>query len=417
MELHRYKSLKRETSIRILALQPCTDYDAELRCDLVYSDRDAILQGTDRVPYYEPVSYVWGSHPVFSHTLITGDGCLIQVTPNVDEILRVLRKPTRTRYLWIDAVCLNQDNLAEKAKQVPLIGLIFSQGKKTHIYLNCAQSLERPLRILKCLDNPNGLQNRVPSFIDSNLREIADSVSNVLQNPWFSRRWILQEVALSRHAVVRSKHYSISWEVLKFSIRKFASLMQERDVHLSSPVHDAINVVLSLADAFQDVNSLFMNFYKTECSIPVDRIYSLYGLVDKERHLLPPVDYNLLPYELCINLAVSIAREGSIGALFDGLTFFGNLRNLDPILPSWIPAWCRQPRPGSVESTQLALPRSLNDSSTASFLGSIWHISDDFTSVRKRFPATPIRSFHDFEVIMQNINDFVSPVQDMTHSL
>lgn len=417
MELYKYEPLTNETSIRILALQPCLSYDAELRCDLVHSDRDTIPQGTAQVPHYEPVSYVWGSDPAFSHTLITTDELRIPITANVDEILRVLRKPTKTRFLWIDAICLNQNDLAEKAEQVPLMGMIFSQGRKTHIYLSCAQSLERPLRILRCFDNPRGVRESVPIFIASNLREAANSVSGMLLNPWFTRRWVLQEAAFSRHADIRSRHYSISWEVLQSSVRGFAALMYARHVHLLDPVHEAINMVTSLAQPFQDVDQLLKIFYKTECSMAVDRIYSLYGLVGKERHLLPPVDYNLRPDELCVKLAVHMTREGSIEAFFDSLIFFGNLHNLDPILPSWAPAWCIQPRPSSVELVQPALRRPINNANTASFLGSIWHIRDDFASVRERFPATPIRSFHDFEMIMHNLNGFVSPAQEMMYKV
>ncbi|KAH8732085.1 heterokaryon incompatibility, partial [Phaeosphaeriaceae sp. PMI808] len=97
-----------------------------------------MLRGDARATYYEPVSYVWGEHPEFSHklhVLVDGSKRTLAVTGNVDEMLRYLRKSMKRRHLWVDAICLNQNDPAEKAIQVPLMGEIYAQGTKMHICL------------------------------------------------------------------------------------------------------------------------------------------------------------------------------------------------------------------------------------------------------------------------------------------
>jgi hypothetical protein len=53
----------------------------------------------------------------------------------VKDMLLQLRRPHKHRYLWIDAICLNQKDGDEKAQQIPLMGEIYSQADKLHIWL------------------------------------------------------------------------------------------------------------------------------------------------------------------------------------------------------------------------------------------------------------------------------------------
>jgi hypothetical protein len=51
-------------------------------------------------------------------------------------MLRHLRKASKSRYLWMDAICLNQADNDKKAAQVQLMGEVYIQAKKVQIWLD-----------------------------------------------------------------------------------------------------------------------------------------------------------------------------------------------------------------------------------------------------------------------------------------
>ena len=103
----------------------------------------------ENAPPYDALSYTWGDHraPSF-HTISPGqsrrrlpifcDGRVLFVTANLHEWLLRLRSmgyghPTcngivRQKYIWIDAVCINQGDLAERSSQVSMMGKIYKSA-------------------------------------------------------------------------------------------------------------------------------------------------------------------------------------------------------------------------------------------------------------------------------------------------
>lgn len=67
----------------------------------------------DETPEYEALSYVWG--PTSPAERMVLDGKEINITPNLASALRQLRWPSSKRLLWVDALCINQGDLEEKA--------------------------------------------------------------------------------------------------------------------------------------------------------------------------------------------------------------------------------------------------------------------------------------------------------------
>ncbi|CAG9998548.1 unnamed protein product [Clonostachys byssicola] len=103
--------------IRLFALEPAQ------------TDEEAIVGHLQTVPLgsapaYEALSYKWGK-PVYSEPVTIG-GHTVLVTPNLAVALRGLRHQDRQRVLWIDALCINQESLRERAQQVSLMKEIYS---------------------------------------------------------------------------------------------------------------------------------------------------------------------------------------------------------------------------------------------------------------------------------------------------
>ena len=96
------------------------------RCTLVaYPSR--------RNPPYEAISYTWGaSKPAFP---IEDDNQQLLVIRSIAEVIRYRQSVFKARFLWIDTICINQENYDEKSHQLPLMRDIYNKASKVYIWL------------------------------------------------------------------------------------------------------------------------------------------------------------------------------------------------------------------------------------------------------------------------------------------
>ena len=111
--------------MRLLQLQPGS-FEDEIRVGL----STVSLQES---PTDEALSYVWGTQAVTRFVTVCGN--TFQVTVNLEVALRRLRLTDQPRTLWIDALCINQQDMAERSAQVKMMGAIYSQSSKTLLWL------------------------------------------------------------------------------------------------------------------------------------------------------------------------------------------------------------------------------------------------------------------------------------------
>lgn len=83
-------------------------------------------------------------------------GSQFLVTASLYEALSYLRYPDRTRTLWIDAVCINQDDIEERAAQVAIMRLIYTQADRVIIWLGVDDDLT-PTAIGRLCDSATSL--------------------------------------------------------------------------------------------------------------------------------------------------------------------------------------------------------------------------------------------------------------------
>jgi hypothetical protein len=104
--------------IRLMRLLPGDAAD-EIACDLF----DYQPQGAQSVAY-EALSYVWGDSALVRR--ITVNGCCLNITASLDIALRRLRRQNSDRLLWVDAICINQTDLTERATQVERMAVVYA---------------------------------------------------------------------------------------------------------------------------------------------------------------------------------------------------------------------------------------------------------------------------------------------------
>lgn len=127
-------------SIRVLDIQAAEAEDGPISGHLGVVD----LEGSHN---FTSLSYVWGvPNP---QTLISCNGIDIEVTPNCHSALQHLRKKLGNFTIWVDAICINQDDSSEKSQQIPLMGEIYSKSTAVYIWLGKGdQASNRAMRYL-----------------------------------------------------------------------------------------------------------------------------------------------------------------------------------------------------------------------------------------------------------------------------
>ncbi|KEZ38923.1 hypothetical protein SAPIO_CDS10258 [Scedosporium apiospermum] len=199
-EPYRYEPLPSPRSIRLVILRPALTFQHPLRCSLR-------VVSLDEPPTYEALSYVWGS-PQGTRP-IRCNGREILVTPNCEDALRNLRIAHRPRALWIDAICIDQESMAEKSVQVPLMGDIYRLAKQAIVWLGpSVDGLSGTLMRLNLIGkihfemSTDPLSERKKRRANKILpRGEVDRICRICSNEWFQRIWTFQEFMLSSHVV------------------------------------------------------------------------------------------------------------------------------------------------------------------------------------------------------------------------
>jgi hypothetical protein len=123
-----YQELDQERKeIRLLVLLKA-QLDEPIYCRLQHTYLDA-----DPTPPYETISYVWGDRTVTELIAVNDHG--LKVPASARRVLQRFRLPDKDRVLWIDAVCINQQDIAERGRQVALMAQIYSKPTRGLVWL------------------------------------------------------------------------------------------------------------------------------------------------------------------------------------------------------------------------------------------------------------------------------------------
>jgi Heterokaryon incompatibility protein (HET) len=169
----------------------------------------------DDLPTYEALSYTWGDITVTN--TISCNGLLLRVHSNAWHALIDLRQDNDSRMLWIDAICINQQDNAEKSVQIQLMRQIYSRANQVPIWIKPVTVditlAFSTLSSLSALLETENTADRLTSFTAAGLssrglpdakNEIWKALDALLWSPWFSRIWIIQEISLAREAFLVS---------------------------------------------------------------------------------------------------------------------------------------------------------------------------------------------------------------------
>jgi hypothetical protein len=105
-------------TIRLIEVLPGTGPDM-ISCKL------HLLKLQDSSPPYTALCYMWGNSEFTRQISINGE--MLKVGENLWQWLRQTRELSNLELFWIDAICINQDNITERNHQLPLVKDIYSK--------------------------------------------------------------------------------------------------------------------------------------------------------------------------------------------------------------------------------------------------------------------------------------------------
>ncbi|KAK3669770.1 hypothetical protein LTR78_010343 [Recurvomyces mirabilis] len=241
---YSYNKLQNRQWSRIVRLWPAPERQVDIDCEIIelpslkrsttQSDADptsnvpATGQATKVIkglPGYDALSWYWGENKKDRHIRIhvADEAREFPLSQHLYDALHSLRDKYKSRYLWVDSLCIDQDNVEERNQQVPRMSEIYGDADNVCIWLGVAtaESTEA-LRFVK-----NEL--KIPWKLGEVWRSARHHGSwvallELMKRDWFSRRWVVQEVALAKKATIHCGRNWVRWSDFETAVSIFVEL-------------------------------------------------------------------------------------------------------------------------------------------------------------------------------------------------
>lgn len=277
-------------SIRLLYLEPGSG-SHRIECE------SESVQFADK-PSYNALSYTWGDAQ--RTKLITVSGKKMRITENLWNALQSMRHPTERQTLWVDAICINQNDVEEKNQQVPLMAFTYSRAKEVWVWLGHHKP-PRWVEQSKPAEWPEGWAvDHAQKYWGSSMYWIY----RLVHQEYWKRAWIVQEIGMASNIRIYFGRQSLPWSEMV----KLVELYNRK-------VYDpAVRHVLKLEklrlSKYKDGQafslSRLLNSFKDDfSSVKHDKIYAFLSMAEHFSDHLIPVDYLRSPYDVYEDLVIA----------------------------------------------------------------------------------------------------------------
>jgi hypothetical protein len=286
--LYRAKPV-RNGQIRTLMLQAGQDPDP-IKCTLkVDSLKDK--------PLFRALSYTWG--PPDETREISLDNVAVPVRENLWQALLHLRYPSTDRTLWVDAVCIDQNNDKERSVQVQQMYNVYATAEDVLVWLGRepVEGLGFPTVDTEFKEAPAWVSIN-PSEDWSGFTAHVDNIMQLYNKEYWSRIWIIQEILFARRIIIHFGPSQISWHELT---ARWDNSREDENMCIAAGTslavmknrnYDPINPVK------QSLSTWLHHFNKSQCYDPRDKVYAFLGLIAPSSRRLIKVNYEKKPEDL-----------------------------------------------------------------------------------------------------------------------
>ncbi|KGQ02954.1 Heterokaryon incompatibility protein 6, OR allele [Beauveria bassiana D1-5] len=282
-----YKQLGQGETIRVLKIARSV-----AQIDQLYGSLQVVK--LQERPKYQALSYVWGPRGQHDPSVLI-DNCPFQISTSLFQAFLKLTIGASPVTLWVDQICINQLDNAEKQQQVRLMSRVYQQADQVICWLGVQENNSdiafKLLRILNLSDGMYEAYNdlvaggyaRSPADLFRPSNTLGKAVALLFQRSWFERLWIVQEVALANRVLVHCGACSMEGQLFFEAADKLFSLVSDPpEPRLQEPFHRACK----LKDIREQVTAqnklslphLAQTLSSWRCENEVDRLNALLGI-------------------------------------------------------------------------------------------------------------------------------------------
>lgn len=329
--------------IRLFRLTKSEAPDSEITGSLEVFD-------LDRSPAYQALSYMWKERAEEGNRkAILVNGQPLEIWPNLYDFLYAYKELSSEEfadrfpackacasspyeaYLWVDQLCIDQANKAEKSQQVQLMGQIYQRATQVVVWLGSEeastwgkQGLERLQNLRRAkeqgsieMDNSYYYEwgrNDEPDYEPSDYEAaLSNGVDTLIMDPYFRRLWIVQELILARTITILCGSLHAPWA----NIETWADIPVAAELPGSFGGRSDINIQRNemLREAVryrrdgswrrQRLSDFIHYFCQQQCKDPRDKVYGLLGLLSDEERMSIEPDYDRSLKQLFVDTIIS----------------------------------------------------------------------------------------------------------------
>jgi Heterokaryon incompatibility protein (HET) len=207
---YRYSDLdpKVRGSIRLIRVWPEL-VDGKIACEIEHVTTDSS---------YTALSYTWGSSKDPSETIII-DSRRFTVRRNLYAFLDHAREFHAGLPLWIDAICINQEDVEEKNRQVQMMSRIYSDAKDVYVWLGPrVEFVGHCIRRMQAYEDMSDTKMALSSAEDTDFWKGFKAINSA---SYWDRVWVIQEFIQPKTGRIIQGDRWISFESFQNTIRRF----------------------------------------------------------------------------------------------------------------------------------------------------------------------------------------------------
>jgi hypothetical protein len=311
----------------------------------------------DDEPKFNALSYCWGS--ALNPVTISVNGHDISVTQNLAAALKHFQKTSDAAGIpiWIDAVCINQQDRPEVNAQVAMMSQVYRATERVHLWLGDSSAVKASaIRALQRLSMMLDTSRTWREVYDTPHLQLIEDLSDLARNPYWKRTWILQEISFTHKITIhgageraefndgseRSIWPSIydaqqtrivfTADATEKRIRELGLLLRElfEPMSMANWMVGAARMVESGVVSMRRIpQELFLRFRHSQSTDPRDKIYGMLGLLPGVIKIYP--DYSKSVKEVYTEAALQlISYANELDLLLQACSS-------NPDLPSWVP--------------------------------------------------------------------------------
>jgi hypothetical protein len=318
-----------------------------LRCEIFHTT-------VENAPEYHALSYAWGDasviKPLHVHVAPLGTE-VVFVTLNLrDALWRLIPKnPTEELVIWVDAICINQQDIPERNIQTGKMRMIYENAEKLLVWIGLEnQGSSEALKLARDLNACSPQEaTRLIQLPDTSYA--LESLVRLFRRQYWWRIWVIQEVSCAKQTTVFCGEETIPWTELE----TVCDIMRSNEEIISNQIlYPNLSKVrtlthggprgLQLSRFSPQIQNpplldLLLSHKSKNSTEPKDKVYALVGISNSSK-TFGQIDYSLSLREVYTHTAQHIITTSQkldvICAKQHNIERFN--------LPSWVVDWRRR---------------------------------------------------------------------------